>query len=120
MLGAANTASAGSLLTGVGIIGVGNGLTFRITLANVNHLAPGRRRAEIVSAYDIAMYSGIGAALVATAVLADASSPRSATALVTAAIGAGVIVLVACEHTAGRAPRTRFVVDNAITAKERP
>lgn len=105
LLVAVETANAAWLLAGAAAIGAGNGLTFRLTLATANGLAPDRQRASIASTYNIAMYGAIAIALIGTAILAGATSLPSATAIVAAIVACATVVLIALEQAAANALR---------------
>lgn len=105
---AVETANAAWLLAGAALIGAGNGLTFRLTLATANGLAPDRQRGSIASTYNIAMYGAIAIGLLGTAVLAGATSLPSATAIVAAIVAGAALLLIALELAAANALRNEL------------
>lgn len=94
------TVSVGWLLMGSAAIGAGNGLTFRVTLMVVNRVARDEHRAGTISTYNLAMYGGVVAPVLAVGLIAGATSLRTATAVTTAVVGAWAIVLAALDRAA--------------------
>ena len=85
------------LLCSTALAGVAAALGYRDTLQTVNELAPSDRRAELISTYLLACYSGIALPVVGIDLVADATNLD--TAMVTFA---GMIIVLALVALIGR------------------
>jgi MFS family permease len=85
------------LLVGTALSGVSAALGYRGSLQVVNEMAPGDKRAELISAFQIVCYLGNALPVVAVAVISSATSPMIATISLAGAIALLSIVALAME-----------------------
>ncbi|MFF8643144.1 MFS transporter [Streptomyces sp. NPDC015345] len=101
MLAAAGgTRSLWLLLAAAACGGAGQGITFRASLARVNELAPQESRAEVLSAFYMITYLGVGLPVIGVGFLA------AATDLLTAVVTFSAVTAPACLLVAAKARTT--------------
>lgn len=97
LLLAAELARSMPVLAGASALGgIAAGLGYRGSLEVVNEIAPGDRRAEVVSSYLIAVYAGNSLPVIGVGLLAALTGPLAGHAVFAVVVGAlGVLALVA-------------------------
>ncbi|GAA5187690.1 MFS transporter [Rugosimonospora acidiphila] len=103
---AGSVSSLALLLVATGIAGAGQGLVFLGGLSAVNHAAPPRRRADVVSSFYVVAYLGVGVPVIGVGFLATSLGLLVAVRYFAAAVAAlclfVLIVLTVRGHRAGR------------------
>ncbi len=89
------------LLASAAVAGFGNGTALFGAQTEINLLAPGERRGEVTAAFIASLYGGVALTAVGAGLLADAYGLSTAVAVI-GAIVAGVAVMTAVWHLAGR------------------
>jgi hypothetical protein len=99
------------LVLGAVIAGIGQGLSFRGGLTQVNEHSPAAERGAVASSFFVVMYIAISLPVIGEGVLAQAVGLRAAGltfAALVAALSTGVLIRVARTHRAtGHAGPTR-------------
>lgn len=89
-------------LAGTGISGIGTGLAFMGSLAAINQVAPPDRKAEMMSAFFVAAYSGLIIPVIGVGLLAQDTSLLVATVCLAAVIAILLLLTLAALLWSGR------------------
>jgi MFS family permease len=93
------------------VAGAGSGLAFLGSLALVNHVAPPRRRAEVVSAWNLIGYVALSGPVIGVGLLTGATGLRDSTGIFTAAVVALSAISIVAVARSAREPLARLSHD---------
>lgn len=92
-------ASIGLLIAAAVVAGAGQGLTFMAAVREVNDISPATQRGEVLSAFYVATYSGVGIPVIGTGLLAAITGLPTAVAIFAAVIGPCCLILLTLTRT---------------------